>query len=200
MKALFAAWLLSLMTWTLPPERVVPLISLDARRETVAERTARYGAIAADIVDVVWDDAEPPLFRGDAARERTATVLLGLTRYESDWHKDVDTGVTRGDHGRSWCIGQVLLDANGEKTTAEGWTGPDLVADRKKCLRVVLRMARESFRACSSLPVSERLALYARGSCDSEEGRRLSRTRMSLAFALFAHRAPPKAEATALAP
>lgn len=196
---LLVAWLHALMLWTLPPERIVPFISIEARKETVAERSARYESIASDVIAVVFDPAEAPLFAGDDGRAKTAATVLGLTRYESDWHLDVDNGVTRGDHKRSWCIGQVLLDADGVAKTPEGWTGPDLVADRKKCVRVVLRMARESFRACRALPVEERLALYARGSCDSVEGQKLSRTRMRLALALFAHRAPPKLEATALA-
>ncbi len=199
MQTLLITWLHALMLWTLPPERVVPTITVEARKETVEERSARYESIAGDVIATAFDPAEAPLFAGTDGRAKTAATLLGLTRYESDWHRDVDDGTTRGDHKRAWCIGQVLLDADGVKKTPEGWTGPDLVADRTRCLRVVLRMARESFRACRALPVEERLAVYARGSCDSVEGQKLSRTRMKLAFILFAHAAPPKLEATALA-
>jgi len=198
--AALVAWLHALMLWALPPERVAAVPTIEARRETAEARSERYESIARDVVAVVFDPDERPLFAGDDGRAKTALTLLGLTRYESDWHVDVDNGTTRGDKGRSWCLGQVLLDAKGAKTTAEGWTGPDLVADRRKCLRVVLRMARESFVACRALPVEERLALYARGSCESADGRKLSRTRMALAFALLRRAAPPKPDAlTALA-
>lgn len=186
-RLLFVFWLKALMLWAMPPERIVPLIATDARRETVEERSARYEDIASDVVAVVLDPEEPPLFRGDDGAAKTAAALLALTRYESDWHLDVDNGTTRGDGQRSWCLGQILLDKAGAKTTPEGWTGPDLVADRQKCLRRVLHMMRESFRACSSLPVEERLALYTRGNCASADGRKLSRSRMNLAFALFRH-------------
>ena len=42
---------------------------------------------------------------------------------------------------------------------------------------VAIERIRESRAACARLPTAERLALYARGSCASVEGRRLSRAR-----------------------
>lgn len=42
---------------------------------------------------------------------------------------------------------------------------------------IALERVRESLRACRELPPPERLAVYARGRCSSEEGRRLSRVR-----------------------
>lgn len=43
--------------------------------------------------------------------------------------------------------------------------------------RFAIERIRESRAACRHLPTEEQLALYARGRCDSEEGRKLSRTR-----------------------
>lgn len=45
--------------------------------------------------------------------------------------------------------------------------------------RVALSHVRTSVRLCSHLPKEERLAVYARGTCDSPEGKRLSRIRYS---------------------
>lgn len=189
-------WLHPLMLWAVPPDEVARAVPV----ETAEERSARYESIAADVVAVAFDEAEPPLFDGADGRARTATVLLGLTRHESGWNLDVDTGRNRGSlvgdigAGRSWCLGQILLDYDGRARTPEGWTGPDLIADRRKCLRRVLHMARESFRACRALPVEERLAVYTRGSCSNETGRRLSRPRVALGLRLFAlDAAPPEA-------
>lgn len=42
-------------------------------------------------------------------------------------------------------------------------------------------MIRESFKACANLPADERLALYARGNCEGDEGRTISRSRFALA-------------------
>lgn len=165
--------------------------------EAPSARSARYTSIAADVLAVSYDDAEVPLFEGEAGRAKTALVLLGLTRHESGWNLAVDSGRDRGSlvgdtgAGRSWCLGQILLDREGRARTPEGWTGPDLVADRKLCLRRTLHMAQESFRRCRALPAEERLALYARGSCASDEGRRLSRYRVGLGLRLFERAAPP---------
>lgn len=59
--------------------------------------------------------------------------------------------------------------------------GAELLADPRACVREGAGMLRASADACSYLPTSERLAVYARGRCDSERGRSLSRDRMALA-------------------
>ncbi len=189
-----AAWLLASMLWALPPASVA---NCPGNRETATEREERYRSIAEDLSVVVLDPDEAPLFEGPDARARTGAVVLGVTRHESGWNLAVDTGADRGSlagdagAGRSWCLGQILLDRDGVAKTPEGWTGPDLVADHKKCFRVVLHMARESFTRCRALPLEERLALYTRGSCNSDTGRALSRPRMRQALVLSVRRAPP---------
>ena len=90
----------------------------------------------------------------------------------------------------SFCGLQVhLVDAKGNPEgvrTAEGWSGRDLVEDPEKCATVGYRMLRESARACPAAP----LAVFARGNCDSAEGRRISADRMALAKRLVAEVKP----------
>lgn len=118
-------------------------------------------------------EADPPLFANDEQRHMTAAYYVALLYRESNF----DNGAI-GDNGRSYCAGQILL---GKRKTPEGWSGEDLIADPDKCLTVVSRMLRESFHACRRLPVSERQAVYVRGSCSSERGRQMSRNRYHLA-------------------
>ena len=61
----------------------------------------------------------------------------------------------------------------------KGFTGDELIADRKKCLLTGYRMMRVSLRACSRLPYDQRLALYASGRCSM--GHAASIERMKLA-------------------
>ncbi len=64
----------------------------------------------------------------------------------------------------------------------EGWTGPELVADRKKCIEAGYRIIQASFAMGQShgLPVTEWLRVYASGSVDG--GSPQSRTRMNTAL------------------
>lgn len=131
-----------------------------------------HADLAGAIARVV--DGERPLFEGDADRHRTAALVVALTYREST----LDNSVI-GDKGQSYCAGQIHLPGNAK--TVEGWTGTELREDASKCITVVVRMLRESIGACRSLPVDERMSVYARGSCTSEQGRRLSRDRFALA-------------------
>lgn len=124
----------------------------------------------------------------------------------------------RGDGGRSWCMlqqnvgkgrtlawntvknrparaickdGQVSTTGVPCDPTAEvhpGWTGPELVADRKNCFRAGLRAMRLSFAACSRLPTADWLRSYASGSC--ENGAEASSRRMNFAMRWFANHKP----------
>lgn len=84
-----------------------------------------------------------------------------------------------GDRGSSFCWAQINLP-NGRRTS-EGWSGFELTAEPEKCAVVALRSLRGSLGICRHLPLEERLAAYAGGSCDSEYGRRISRDRYRLA-------------------
>lgn len=155
MRAEFIAWLVSrMLVWTLPPE------AHDASR-------ARYALIAEDALDVGFDVTEPPLYAGEDARARTTVQLLSIGSFESHFREDVEKGVVRGDGGSSWCLMQIRLGSGRIRlagnsyvySTHEGWSGKDLAADRKKCFRSALHIARTSMTRCGDL------TMYGSGSC-----------------------------------
>lgn len=181
-------------------------------KETDAETTARYESIAKDLMEVVYDPNEKPLFSDAQGRAKTAQVMLAISTYESSFRKDVDFGLGkfgRGDGGRSWCMMQVMLGQpeksgktrqriyvkpNGwmDYTTdpTKGWGGEDLVRDRKNCYRAALALLRSSFQACGRQEMKDRLSLYASGKCEGNGGPEASRIRMGLAMRWFKNRAP----------
>ncbi len=179
----FIAWIVSFIIAVAPPSR--PQFIPDAK-ETQEEALARYESIAHDVVDVVYSDPSPPLFTGPNGRAREVALVLAVMFHESGFRRDVDYGlgkVARGDSGRSYCLMQVQV--GGGRTTSwnrvknrfalpsdpkddvvAGWSGPDMVQERKKCIEAGLRLVRTSFGACSSHPLLERLRVYTSGSCD----------------------------------
>jgi hypothetical protein len=150
-----AKYLLTAMSAWIPP-------SAQQALEPVDEARARYESIASDMASVVVEDGVHPLFDGPSGRAQTALVALSVASFESYFRRDVDTGVRTGDQGNSYCLMQIKV---GEGVTSEGWSGPDLTADRKKCFRAGLRLMRGSFLSCRALPVIDRLSAYAIGSC-----------------------------------
>jgi len=198
------AWILSFMVSVAPPGRTT---YYPEAQETKVEATARYESIANDIVEVVYDPATSPLFGGRWGRARTATVILGIMLYESGFAKNVDYGVgkyARGDNGRSWCLMQMNVGKGrpwsraggfnikhnrpwryGDKKEdlIEGASGPEMVKDRRKCIREGLRLIRLRCRACRRNPLKERLNVYASGNC--KWGGKGSRIRMTAAIKFF---------------
>jgi hypothetical protein len=159
-----------------------------------------------------WANGKMEVSDDPIGRAKTLAVMLAIARSESGgYRRDVDFNIgkkARGDGGKSWCIMQIQLskpDASGKTSTRiglkgdqyeyvyvkdKGFGGEDLISDRKACFRVALHMARESFRACGSLPVEERLSVYAGGNC--EDGRPQSRVRVGNAIRWLAAKAPPR--------
>ncbi len=140
----------------------------------------RYEAIARDLVAVAYDDAEAPIFSGEGGRAKTALLMASIASFESGFRADVDDGRTTGDHGRSYCLMQVQVFGR----TAEGWTGHDLVADRKKCFHAALKRIRYSFDWCKSHALEDRLSGYTTGLC--RDGEHLARDRFFRARAYWA--------------
>ena len=168
--------------------------------ETAEEATERFALIARDSFEVAFDEAEPPLFPGKDGRLKTWATLLSVASFESSFRFDVDAGKgkhSKGDHGQSWCLMQVKLGpavkgktkgrinletpyARFTTVESDGVGGEDLVQDRKACFRAGLHLMRTSFSMCKSLPLEDRLAAYASGSCD--KGRQSSRWRVGKAL------------------
>jgi hypothetical protein len=164
----------------------VPL-HVHAPLESVDDARGRYESIARDVVSVAFDEAESPLFSGPEGRTQTALLMLSVASYESGYRIKVDDGRGLGDHGHSYCLMQVKV---GRGVTREGWSGTDLVTDRKLCFRAALHILRSSFGACRTLPVDDRLSAYATGHCFADAA--ISRSRVGRARAWREAHVPPK--------
>ena len=157
-----------------------------AHAEPQEQTRARYEAIVHDAVAVAYDEAEAPLFPGPRGRAQTALLMLAVASLESAFKKNVDDGTRLGDHGRSYCLMQIRV---GDGVTGDGWSGPQLVGDRKLCFRAGLHILRGSFNACHKLPLGDRMSAYATGRCT--EGEEKSRLRVGRALSWWdAHRPP----------
>lgn len=95
-------------------------------------------------------------------------VLMRIARFESNYRRDVADCIKRGEAGEvtAW---QILPRSRAEEKR--------LCVSYEEDARIALERVRESVRACRHLAREDRLAIYARGSCGSKEGARLSRTR-----------------------
>ena len=138
-----------------------------------------HAALASATVDAYSHDAAEngPLLRGNASR--SLALLLAIEFRESGFRATATgdcPGMVPGspacdaEHARSFCAFQ--LTGERYRTT---------LADAGACVRYGLAAIRWSFATCRAAPPEERLAAYARGSCDSTEGRRMSRDRFALA-------------------
>lgn len=119
--------------------------------------------------------AEPPLFRGDADRRRTAAYLVAVAFREGSLRLDVV-----GDHGRSFCTYQIHESSGGTRA---------LLTDADACVGTAFAMLRTSMRVCPSAP----LAWYASGpaGCENARAQRISRDRMAVAARLVRGLATP---------
>ncbi|APR88518.1 hypothetical protein A7982_13867 [Minicystis rosea] len=187
------------MMWAAPPDRFAAAQSYPGWEETAEARSARYRSIAEDLQAVAYDPAERPLFAGKRGRARTAALLLALALKESGLAPDTDRGPcyrgrdgrnARCDSGRSACMLQIRV---GKGTTPEGWTKEDLFADRRKCFRAGLHLARRSVGACSQDGPDFILNAYASGVCGL--GHQQSRERVALAERLFVRQPVPADDA-----
>ncbi len=111
--------------------------------------------IARAIVGASWD-------------VREQNLLATIARHESRFERAVANCEIMGVAGdrSAWQVVPLSL--------AEGLA---LCVSYEQDARIALDRARQSIHACRAYPPAERLAVYARGRCDSVEGRRLSRMR-----------------------
>jgi hypothetical protein len=176
----FISYLVTAMLSWVPPHAHAPL---EAREHVLT----RYGEIARDAASVALDESEAPLFEGPDGRTETALLMLSVASFESSFSQRVDDGIRLGDHGHSYCLMQIRV---GQGATREGWSGRQLIEDRKRCFRAALHILRDSFAACRNLPIDDRLSAYASGRCFREA--RVSRSRLGRARAWWQSHAPPK--------
>jgi hypothetical protein len=180
------AWILSFIVAAAPPGRQTFYAEA---QETKEAALIRYESIAQDVVEVVYDPNTKVLFGGPNGRARTVSVILSIMLYEGGFMSNVDFGVgkfARGDHGNSWCLMQLNVGAGRTlkwnvkhdrsvrpndrlEDIVEGLTGPELVKDRKNCIREGLKALRLSFGACRGLPLNQSLRVYGSGSCTGAE-------------------------------
>lgn len=202
-KELAEDWIVGFMVKHAPPGRKTYYV--DAQ-ETKDEALERYHSIARDIIEVVYNPETTPLFGGAYGRARTVTVILGIMLFESGFGRHVDFGVgkfARGDNGKSYCLMQMNVGQGRAWSNAGGWnikkdrpwrygdkaedlvqgaSGPEMVADRRKCITEGLRLLKISFHSCRGVPLKEKLLVYASGKCSrSKEAVKGSRLRMTAA-------------------
>lgn len=138
---------------------------------------SRILPLARAIVDVVAERG--PLFKGEDGERRTVALLVAVAFRESTFKADAI-----GDHGRSVCAFQILHGAR------------SLLTDVRACTDAGYTQLAASVRACPGHPV----APYARGTCESEDGRRISADRMRVARSLLGVVARPATQPTGATP
>ena len=87
---------------------------------------------------------------------------------------------------------RIVFVGDGYEITSDqtrGYSGQDLVADRQLCFSAGLRIVRNSFNACSKLPMLERLSAYASGNCN--DGHEASAKRVGTAVRWMSQYPPP---------
>lgn len=192
------AWILSLLLYAAPPDRLDAMPGWD---ETPAARAARYEAIAADVAAVVYAPDAVVLYAGPRARAHTAALLVAVAVLESGLAADVDRGPCyrgrdgrgpRCDRGRAHSLWQVH--------------DPAVQGDRRAAARAALRLMRGSFGVAAGMGrdrgwdaatvAAHRLDVYAG---TGPAAHRLGAARLALADRLAARPGAPR-DAEVLAP
>jgi len=140
-------------------------------QETKMMHEERRRRIVDSMVGVALDERNAPLFTGPYARERTALFMLAILHFESAYDLRVDLHHCAGypkaycDGGRAWCLAQIHPGPV-YGFTAEGWTGKELQADRRKCFTAQLHILQQSQAMCPEDRATWKWsAPYASGQC-----------------------------------
>lgn len=174
--SILAQWIFSVLTVIAPPEKLAATV----QGETVEEMTERYQTTAVKMAETITERG--PLFKGKDGEYKTAATMIGIMKFESELANAVATGKRRGDHGKSWCYMQIMIDG---KTNIWGddemktWTGQDLVDDWKKCFSVAHAILQYSLRSCGNYKNGDILSGYTTGRC--KEGEKKARHRWNYA-------------------
>lgn len=206
-----SSWLLGIMLTLVPCKKTYYVPS--HAQESIQQCESRYDGISKAIAEVVYHPESTPLWTGDHGRARTALTILTVMYFESGFRRDIDLGIERerlsrygwNDYGRSWCMMQINLGnkstmidgsavVNSATTTPQGWTGKELIEDRRKCIAAGLNVLRTSFNACPGQPFNHRLSVYASGSCN--KGADASASRMRKMVSLYSQNRPKFSDPT----
>lgn len=122
-------------------------------------RLERYKAIAADIAEVCSDPTEAPVFNGPNARIKTCMLIASIAHNESGFKHSIDSGIERGDGGRSVGIMQVQHGQKGKLAFTL-----DQLKDRKTNIKAGLAVLRNS-KCNSGTDMNNMLRGYVNGSC-----------------------------------
>jgi hypothetical protein len=174
-------WIISFMVAVSP---INEQIENSKAYETPQVRAERYTAIAYNLVEVIFDPHRKPLFKDpNSGRSHTLAIILSIMAHESKFYRHIDYGMSRGDNGKSWCMMQVMAGRYPNRTPTwniiedrqpfwgddpnhlhKGFTGRDLIRDRRLCIQEGLKIARLSFSRCGT-SLWKKLRVYASGSC-----------------------------------
>ena len=164
------AWILALLTATEPN----------------APWKDTYPATATAMAESAQDE---PLFAGKDGPKKTAALYVSLSWFEARHNPRAV-----GDHGHSFCLGQI----NDTNFKGLGIASGEELFDVRKCLHAVNRMVRTSFRVCARAELEDRLSWYAGGG-DGCRVNMKSKHRMRKALWLVAtYPMAPEAERDAL--
>lgn len=159
-----AAWILGVLMVIAPPAKV------HQKNESLDDVRDRYMLTANSMAHVIA--TRGPLFKGPGGDVRTAALMTSIMKFESELAKDVAEGSRRGDHGKSYCYMQIMVDG---KTNIWGdeemrsWTGEDLANDWVKCFTVAHEILKISMRGCANMSEGALLSMYTSGKCLPDE-------------------------------
>jgi len=145
------------------------------------DRVSEHEIMSAAFARVV--DASDPLFKDDADKLRTMSVLVAVAFREGSLRPRVEGDCTESKPGekckgrpRSFCTFQVHQTMGGNDSLNE---------DPVKCVRAGMKILRTSVRVCPTKPIN----WYAAGgehACENERATRISNDRMAIAKKLYA--------------
>lgn len=155
----FIAYILALMIAASPIKETQTWGGITETRE---EKQARFKETAQQLAEVIRDAKHLPY-----DPYMSAAAAVAIWQHESALALAVDKGLGkhgRGDAGRSFCMAQIQL---GTKKTKEGWSGEDLLEDRKKCFALQIRYMAGSVALCTKqgMPPEHALSSYTMGIC-----------------------------------
>jgi hypothetical protein len=155
-------WLAAIVLATYPASKVYP--NDEAKQQ---QHIIHVNEVVRDIYEVVYDPNHKSWFGGKWGRAQEAALTTIIASEESGgFNPDVESGKVRGDHGGSWCLMAMYI---GKGKTIEGWTGPELIADRKKCIKAGVNALQRSMNSCRKYGMLSGLSVYDTGRCIKNE-------------------------------